>query len=199
MSAMKCIPILVAMTLQGDWPLYEQPADGFALAVPPGWTVLKLEPGTLDETLKQGIRANPDLKAMEQGIRQQVAAGVRFLATETASGGPNVNVLKTPVRGKPSLDAAAAEFVKGFEALPSVKRPIARRRVELRPGEAERLDFVLPVKLPGGGSDRLAMTAYLLVRGQQLYVVTLTSNVGEAAKYKATFERIAQSFRFLGK
>src|SRR5436305_5517914 len=51
---------------EGGWPLYEQPGDGFALALPPGWTALKLDPRTLDRTLEQGLRVNPDLKNMEQ-------------------------------------------------------------------------------------------------------------------------------------
>jgi hypothetical protein len=84
-------------------------------------------------------------------------------------------------------------------AMPNAEKPIARRRVRLEPGEAERLDFVMPVNLPGGRADRLAMIIYVLVCGQQLYVVTLTSNVGEAARYTSTFERIARSFRFIGK
>src|SRR5262249_2556855 len=58
---------------EGGWPLYEQPADGFALALPPGWTAFNLDPKTLDRVLEQGIRINPDLKAMEQTIRQQAA------------------------------------------------------------------------------------------------------------------------------
>jgi hypothetical protein len=43
------------------------------------------------------------------------------------------------------------------------------------------------------------MTSYLLVRGSDLYVVTVTAGVDEAASYAPTFGRVAQSFRFLGK
>jgi hypothetical protein len=224
MSSPKFLPVLVAMPLllaagcgqlkeeplaevrpvpgavdPGGWPVYEQPADGFALALPPDWTAFNLDPKTLDRTLEQGLRINPDLQGMEPSIRQQAAKGVKFLGTERASGGPNVNVVKFPLREGASLDAAAADLVKQFEAIPSVEKPVARRRVRLGPGEAERLDFVLPVKPPGGGTNRLAMTPYALVHGRELYVVTFTAGVDEAAKYTATFQRIAQSFRFLDK
>ena len=57
----------------------EQGADGFALAVPPTWTALQVNPQTLDRMLEQTIRSNPDMKAMEQIIRQQAAAGMKFL------------------------------------------------------------------------------------------------------------------------
>lgn len=184
---------------EGGWPLYEQPADGFAIALPPGWTTLNLDPKTLDRTLERNIGINPDFKAMEQGIRQQAAAGIKFLGTEKAGGGPNVTIMKVPVPGEANLDAAAADWVKQFDALPSVEKPVARRRVRLLAGEAERMDIVLPVNPPGGVAIRLAMNAYLLVRGGDLYVVNITAGVDEAARYKSTFERVVQSFRFLGK
>jgi hypothetical protein len=183
---------------EAGWPVYEQPADGFALSVPPGWTALNLDPKTLDRTLEQGIRINPDLKVMEQGIRQQVAAGLKFLALERANGGPNVNVVKSPLREETSLDVAAADFLKGYDALPSVEKPIPHRRVRLPAGEAERLDYVMPVTPPGGKAIRLTMTSHVLVRARDLFIITVTSGVDEAAKYEPTFERVAQSFRFVG-
>jgi hypothetical protein len=38
--------------------------------------------------LEKGVALNPDFKAMERGIRQQVAAGIRFLGLEKVGGGP---------------------------------------------------------------------------------------------------------------
>jgi hypothetical protein len=183
---------------EGGWPVYEQPADGFALSLPPGWTALNLDPKTLDRTLEQGLRVNPGLKAMEQSIRQQAATGVKFLGTEKASGGPNVNVVKVALQGEASLEAAGAAMVKQFESIPSVEKPVARRRVRLQPGEAERLDAIMPVTPPGEETKRLTLAAYVLVRGQQMCVVTCTAGVEEAKKYAPIFDRIVNSFRFLG-
>src|SRR5262249_47699674 len=45
-------------TDEQGWPLYEQPADGFALAVPPSWTALQVNPQTLDRILEQAIQNN---------------------------------------------------------------------------------------------------------------------------------------------
>lgn len=183
---------------EDGWPLYEQPADGFAIALPPGWTALNLDPKTLDRVLEQGFRVNPGLKGMEAAIRQQVASGMKFLGLEKAAGGPNVSVLKSPLAGDASLEAAAASVAMEFEAMPGVERPVRRQRVRLRPGDAERLDLVAATSPPGGGRLRLAMTSYVLVRGRVLYVVTGTAGAHEAANYRPTFERVAQSFRFLG-
>jgi hypothetical protein len=184
----------------GGWPVYEQPADGFALSLPPAWTALDLNPRTLDRMLAKGLAVNPDLKAMEQGLRRQVAAGVKFLGLEKAAGGPNVSVAKFPLRGEASLDVAAADFVKQYDILPSVERPIHSKRVRLKAGEAEQVAFVMPVGPPAEPAKRLALTCYLLVRGREMYVVTTTAGVDEAAAYAPpTFERVAQSFRFLGK
>jgi hypothetical protein len=149
--------------------------------------------------LAKGIAVNPDLKAMEQGIRRQVAAGIKVLGLEKAGGGPNVNVGKFPLRGEVSLDEAAADFVKQYDALPTAERPLRRKRTRLKAGEAERVDFVMPVSPPGEPVKRLAMTCYLLVRGRDLYVLTATAGVDETAAYAPTFERVAQSFRLLGK
>jgi hypothetical protein len=184
---------------EGGWPLYEQPADGFAMALPPGWTALQLGPKTLDQTLEQGLRSNPDLKAREQSIRQQVAAGLKFLGLEKAQGGPNVSVFRTPLKGEVSLDLAAAEMLKEYEAMPTLERPIGRKRVRLKAGEAERFDVVMPVGVPGKGRERLAVTSYVLVRGQALYILTFTAAVGEVARYRPTFERVADSFHLLDK
>jgi hypothetical protein len=181
------------------WPVYEQPADGFALALPPGWVALDLNPKTLDRMLEKGLAVNPDLKAMEKGIRMQVAAGVKFLGLEKAGGGPNVSVAKFPLRTEASLDAAAVDFVKQYDVIPTVERPVRHERVRLKAGEAERVDLVMPVRPPGEAAKRLAMTSYLLVRGRDTYVLTATAGVDEAAAYAPTFERVAQSFRFLGK
>jgi hypothetical protein len=38
---------------EGGWPVYEQPADGFALSLPPGWTALQLDPRTLEQGIRQ--------------------------------------------------------------------------------------------------------------------------------------------------
>jgi hypothetical protein len=184
---------------EAGWPLYEQPADGFALALPPGWTALQLDPKTLDRTLEQGLRTNPDLKAREQTIREQVAAGLKFLGSERASGGPSVSVVRKPLEEGESLDEAAADMVEGYEAMPTVERPVGRKRVRLPAGQAERIDVVLPMDIPGSGRNRVAVTSYLLARGEALYVVSVTSWADEVARYQPTFERVAQSSRLLGK
>ena len=57
----------------------------------------------------------------------------------------------------------------------------------------------MPVHPPGGPAKRLAMTNYLLVRGRECFVLTATAGVDKAATYAPTFDRVARSFRFLGK
>jgi hypothetical protein len=38
-----------------------------------------------------------------------------------------------------------------------------------------------------------------MVRGQDEYALTFSANTGLVARYQPTFDRVAQSFRFLGK
>jgi len=184
-------------TDEQGWPLYEQPADGFALAVPTTWIALQVNPQTFDRVLEQTIRNNPEMKAMEQTIRQQVAAGMKFLGSEKASGGTNVTVMKLTEPAAVPLGEAAASLEMQFKGLPGVQGPVTRQRVRLRPGEAERLAYVVAMSGPGG-PKRLAMTTWVLVRGSDVYLLSTTTEANLAATNTATFERIAQSFRFLG-
>ncbi len=160
---------------------------------------MQLDPKTLDQTLEQALRGNPDLQAMQHTIRQQAAAGLKFTALEKGGSGANINVIKSALGGEVSLDAAAAAVFKQFEAMPSVERPIGHRRVQLKAGEAERFDYVLPMNVPGKGPERFAITSYVLIRRQDAYVITITANTGLVARYTPTFERVAHSFHFLGK
>lgn len=66
------------------WPLYEQAGDGFAVALPPDWVAADLTPEALNRTLNEGLKANPELQAMQQNIRQQVTAGMKFIGFEQA-------------------------------------------------------------------------------------------------------------------
>jgi hypothetical protein len=182
------------------WPLYEQPADGFALALPPDWVALNLEAGALDKAVDQGLRANPDFEALGQQIRQQVKAGMKFMGIDKAGVGTgfatNVNVMKGPLDGA-SLEDAVDQAVGQLTSMPSIEKPIARERVTLRAGEGLRLRYLLNVTKPNGQRERAAITQYLVAVGKDIYGLTFTSLAAQEEQVRSTFETIAQSFRLL--
>jgi hypothetical protein len=92
---------------------------------------------------------------------------------------------------------AVAESVKQLESLESVARPIEHQRVKLATGEAERFHYKMTMQSPRGKPAVLAITQFILVKGAESYIVTLTTLSNQEPRYAATFEKIGQSFRFI--
>jgi hypothetical protein len=186
---------------ENGWPLYEQKADGFAVALPPEWAALELNAATLDQALEQGLRANPDFEAMGQQIRQQVAAGMKFMGMDKAavrSGfAANVNILKDLPDEGASLQNSVDEILGPLNGMATIEKPIAHERVTLKVGEGERLRYALSMKKPDGQLARAAIVQYVMVPGKDVYVLTCTAAAEQVEQYRQIFEAIAQSFRVL--
>jgi hypothetical protein len=184
---------------ENGWPLYEQSADGFALALPPDWVALELNAAALDQALELGIRSNPDFQVIERQIRQQIAAGIKFMGMDKAgvqSGSPaNVHIMKTALDAGASLQNAVDGILEELNGMSTIERPIARERVTLKAGQGERLRYILPVKRPDGRPVRAAIIQYVLAPGKDLYVITCTTTADQVERYQPTFEAIALSFR----
>jgi hypothetical protein len=168
---------------------------------PPDWVVLELNAATLDQALEQGFRANPDFEAMGQQIRQQVAAGMKFMGIEKAgvrSGfAANVNLMRDSLAAGTSLENAVDEILGQLNTMSSVEKPIARESVTLKAAKGERLRYTLSMKKPDGQPARAAIIQSVLAPGKDLYVLTCTTSAYQVERYQQTFETIAQSFRLL--
>jgi hypothetical protein len=183
---------------EGGWPLYEVPAEGFALALPPGWRRFDMDPKTFEASFNGVLAQNPQFGAMAGNLRQQMASGVKFFGLDEATLGTgfatNVNVVRVPLPPAGGLDAAVADSVKQLESLPNVVKPVARER--LPAGGRERLRFRMTMNAAAGRSATVVVTQYLAVRDKDGYALTLTTLAEQEAKYAATFEKVGQSFRF---
>src|SRR5437763_16870392 len=62
----------------GGWPLYEKPAEGFAVALPPDWRQIDMDPKTFEGKLKEVAQQNPQIQGMAANLRQQIAAVDKF-------------------------------------------------------------------------------------------------------------------------
>jgi hypothetical protein len=196
--AVQILPVAEAKD-EGGWPLYEVPAEGFALALPPDWRRIDMDPKTFEASFNGVLAQNPQLGAMLGNLRQQMASGVKFFGLDEATFGTgfatNVNVVRVPLPPGGNLDAAVADTVKQLEGLPNVVKPVTRERLPAAGGR-ERLRFKMTMNVPTGRSATLAVTQYLAVRDKDGYAVTLTTVADQEAKYAATFEKVGQSFRF---
>jgi hypothetical protein len=186
---------------ESGWPYYEVAADGFGLSLPPDWRQVDMNPATFESKAQELTRQNPDLAPMFTGLRGQLATGVKFfgfdLRTKRNGFATNVNVLRYALpAGSRSLDAATAASLAQLEAIPGIAKPVSHERIKVPNGERERFRSKLTMSSPAGASVTTAMTQYLLVRGEDGYVVTLVTTAEEADQRFATFERIGRSFRF---
>jgi hypothetical protein len=186
---------------ENGWPLYEQSGDGFALALPPEWVALELNAAIVDKTLDEGFRANPDFQAMGQQIRQQIAAGIKFMGVDKASArsglAANVNVMKLPLEKDASLQTTIDEILGELNSMTTLEKPIVHERVTLKAGEGERIRYVLSVNRPDGQPARAALIQYVLAPGKDVYALTCTTTAEQLDQYRQTFDNIAQSFRVL--
>ena len=185
-----------------DWPLYERPAEGFAINLPPSWQPVDLDPQTLEATFRALGEKNPQAMAMfGEQAQNLIASGFKFfgfeMAPEAAALGfaTNVNVLKQPLPVAVSLEVYTQLNVGQLENTPTVVKPVSHQRVKLDGVEAEELRYRISLNSPTGGVATLAVTQYLVVSGKDAYVVTLTTTADLAEKYAPTFERMGQRFR----
>jgi hypothetical protein len=183
------------------WPLYEVKAEGFALELPPDWRQIDMNPATFETKMKELMKQNPQLEPMMANLRQLLAAGFKFYGLESATIGKgfttNVNVIKQRLPAGATLDAGVADAVRQLEGLPTVAKPVVRERVQMPAGECERLRVKMTMQAPSGQAVALATTQYLFVKGGDVYSLTFSTLQDREAGYAPTFEKIAQSFRFI--
>jgi hypothetical protein len=186
---------------ESGWPLYEVPAEGFALALPPDWRQFDMNPATFEARFQEMLKKNPELEGMHENLRQQVAKGIKFFglheSTINTGFATNVNVLRLHQPAEAALDMIAADTLRHLEGVPNVSQPIEHRRVKMVVGESERIRVKMTMQPPRGQTVALAMAQFLFVEGTDAYAVTLTTLSDREAHYMATFEKIGQSFRFI--
>lgn len=191
-----------ASTVDPSWTVYEKPDIGFSVALPPSWKQIDMDPATLDASLKVVKEQNPEMAAALEGqARNLVLSGIKFfgfdLAPESTSAGfaTNISVLKQSSPAAVALDVYVQANVGQLENLSNVTKPVNHRRARLAAGEAEELRYTMNVNASAGQSMSLRLTQYLLVKGKDAYVITLTTTAEQGDKYAPTFEKIGQSFK----
>src|SRR5262249_23621941 len=88
-------------TTEAGWPLYEVPAEGFALSLPPDWRQIDMDPKTFEAKFSELARQNPEFEGMRENMRTQIKAGIKFYGldstTQRTGFATNVNVLRLPL------------------------------------------------------------------------------------------------------
>ena len=199
-------PRTVTTTLESGWKLHTRAADGFAIELPPSWTVLDLDAQTLDAGLRANSNLNPQMAALmgSQG-RQLLAQGGKLYGADLSpeaigSGLPaNINVIKQTLPADFALDFVVQGSVAALENLPVIVKPVSHRRLTTQAGPVEEIRSRINMTIagPAGPTPRLvANVQYIVLKAREQYVVTLGSLDDQSEQYGPVFEKIGTSFRW---
>lgn len=186
------------------WTEYEEPADGFAVSLPAGWQKVVSGSQMVAIALETLERCDRGLAALLSQNRTRLAnSEIPFLAVDRGSGSgaggftASLNVLHRRLSGPISLAEYSAANVRTLENTGPVVKPVEQEILQLPAGGAVRLRYQLSVKAREGGEFSLSLTQFLLVRGQEGFVLTFATAPAELGRYQPVFDRIGRSFRWL--
>ena len=199
------VEVVVTSTLESGWTLYSMKTSGFALALPPGWERLDLNPSALATGLSIVGERNPKLKELfsSQTLRELAAAGIRFYGFDPspqslASGSPtSVNVLKLEIGVSLPLDPLVSLTLEQLKGMADPATPITHRRVTLSNVEAEEIQYREKLTSVTGEQVQLRLMQFLMVDGTTEYVVTCATSTQPANDQATVLEKIGKSFRLL--
>lgn len=191
--------------IEEGWTEYSLPDDGFAVALPQTWR--KVDAGTDDSLApayiaqaEHGLVPASNLQVRDDSLR---SSDVRFLALDTAPESvasgfmTNLNVLHRSLVGNISLAEFGAGNVRELEKVKRVIKPVQVQVVQLPAGQALRLRYELELSSGDAQAPRASLTQFLLINGQEGYVLTFATTPALLEKYKPIFEQIGSSFRWL--
>jgi hypothetical protein len=193
---------MITSTLENDWVLYELPQDGFAIALPPEWLQITLDPETFEDALEIAGEQNPAIGKFlsSDTLRALMASGLKFYGMDTSLDSlefdflANLNVLKIDIGFEAPLDTYVALNLKQIETL-ATEGTIEHEGVELANLDAEKLTYEMSQMGVTGDTVQVTIVQYLALDGSIAYVVTMIAPTALADDYVPTFEEIGQSFR----
>lgn len=185
------------VSIPAGWTAQDASDEGFRLALPPGWQ--EVEPGRVDDSLDQVREDNPELaEVIESQLSGSLSDLVRFFAFDTRSPtlaeqfATNVNVVVEPLPGGVDFDEYLDANLSQLRTVPGV-RVSGEDEVSLPGGRAAVITSTFTLNSPSGPKD-IAVTQYLLMRGDRGFILSMTTTPGHIATYRETFEQIARTF-----
>lgn len=163
-----------------------------------------MDPAKFMASIQALSQRNAEAASMiESQARAMASAGIAFFGFDPApdalaAGVPtDANVQRQPLGSAMTLDEITSIAVQNLGNSEAVEQPVTHRRVTLEAGEGEEFRFRANVTDQSGNPLALAITQYLIIRRQDLYVITLTTTADRADAYAETFEQIGKSLRFI--
>ncbi len=198
-------PSAIVLVVPSGWTELTVPEENFAIAIPPRWQRLPVNPQELDASLKVISQSNPEL-ANALGARGQelMASGVKLWAFDfdpaslQSKFATNLTVTRQSLSEPVSLDTYTTVNVTQIQQLTSRQGAIDQERVTLGNLPAERIRYNLSFQASDGTQGASAITQYLILSDNDAFVLTYATLLDQLDKYKTTFDQSAASFRAIG-
>jgi hypothetical protein len=188
--------------LEDGWVLYKNEASGFAIALPPTWDKIDIDPQTINAAIDDLGDTNPELASFLKGQASSlIASGAKFFgfdgAQDTSKTGfaTNVNILVQSMGMEVTLDYYMQVNVAQLDSTSYVVKPISEQRVEVAAGEAGELRYKLSLTGQAGQPLTVSTLQYIVVDGKKAYVITFTTTSDQEEDYASVFEKIVKSFQ----
>src|SRR5438552_15948921 len=126
-------------------------------------------------------------------MQAMVQQGIKVMAFDFGNGGQtNLNVIHQAL----PYELTAGDFSQLAASQVSVQLKIATPKIEVATVgnlEARVISYELPFQT-GGGTFNAAFAQYVVVPGEDAYVITFTSRAGDAVGHRPVLDRIAPIF-----
>lgn len=187
------------------WTRYEVPDERFAIALPPTWGNVEMDPAKFQESLTAVQRKYPDVADLVQGEAiALINAGVSFFGFDPASealkagGATDASVQRQRIDTGATLEQIQGLVLAQLENTESVQKPVAIQTMDLAAGgQALEVSFRANVTDRNGNPLELQVFQYLALNKTDLYIVTLSTNADLAGEYGAIFRGIGTSLTFI--
>jgi hypothetical protein len=199
------VPTSVVVVVPNGWSEFAMPENGFALSVPVTWQRLPVKRQELDAALGAISESSPEVaQALGENAPALFASGVRFWAFDLENAAArngfatNVTVTRQTFPNPISFDTFVSVNLSQLRSVSSRNSDIVNERIALAGQPAERIRYLLTLDQEGGEPMTVAITQYLVVDGQNAYVLTYATRTDQSEMYRPIFEQSAASLRFLG-
>ncbi len=190
-------------TIPEGWTLYEVDDEGYAIALPPNWEQIDIDPETLEASINAVADQNPELAGfLENQAAILTTQNISFFGFDLSKGSAfsdfvtNINIIVQPLEAEITMDFMLAMTVPMLENLFELEQEIDQEIVTLSSGEAGRLQYGFEVA-GGNGQVQVIITQYIFIIDQSMYTLTLSTKTDEIQDREPVFEQIANSFHLI--